>query len=523
MSALLVVFACARTEPPDRGPEPGSTPDADTDVPDTDGVTDTDTGEPPDTGPLPGLPRWSAAIEVCGNATDDDRDGLTDESCAPALWAGMFVPDPGWLDTLAVDLGRPLPVVQTYRSTTPAGTANLALDLDRIFGDGGVAHVNVEPSGYTADQYATAADDAAIGVDLAATAAVLGDRLAAWPAGRLLLTFGAESNGAWTDWGCLPAATYVAFHERFHTLVDTELADRGLDPRRVRWVFGPDSRGTGGCPSAADYWPGADLLGLSAYRSGTDSVETTVTGPARALMDALGWPERWRRDRFVVLQTGSRTEDREAWTTALYDTLAADPTAAGVIWFDAADWAVLEDAPLPGYETWVDAVSALPVPDAALEGTFEPWFWDVGRDRPDYPEIQSLRSAGHTSGCSTEPPLFCPDDPLTRADAATFLARALALDAGAEALAGLADRPDEAVTRIELARAIAAAVAAPTTPAAFTDLDPATADRLGALVDAGWITGCGPDTFCPDLPLDRAVGAAWIVRAGVPAAPSLGD
>jgi hypothetical protein len=42
--------------------------------------------------------------------------------------------------------------------------------------------------------------------------------------------------------------------------------------------------------------------------------------------------------------------------------------------------------------------------------------------------IEQIRLAGLTAGCSTEPSMFCPDQPLTRAEAAVFMARLLELD-----------------------------------------------------------------------------------------------
>lgn len=37
--------------------------------------------------------------------------------------------------------------------------------------------------------------------------------------------------------------------------------------------------------------------------------------------------------------------------------------------------------------------------------------------------IEKLKEDGYTAGCSTDPPLYCPDDPLTRAEMAVFLVR----------------------------------------------------------------------------------------------------
>ena len=39
--------------------------------------------------------------------------------------------------------------------------------------------------------------------------------------------------------------------------------------------------------------------------------------------------------------------------------------------------------------------------------------------------IETIRLAGLTAGCNTDPPMYCPDRPLTRAEAAVFLARIL--------------------------------------------------------------------------------------------------
>ena len=39
--------------------------------------------------------------------------------------------------------------------------------------------------------------------------------------------------------------------------------------------------------------------------------------------------------------------------------------------------------------------------------------------------IEQIRLAGLTAGCNTNPPMYCPDRPLTRAEAAVFLARIL--------------------------------------------------------------------------------------------------
>jgi hypothetical protein len=54
-------------------------------------------------------------------------------------------------------------------------------------------------------------------------------------------------------------------------------------------------------------------------------------------------------------------------------------------------------------------------------------FNDVPVGHPFRRFIEALADAGITGGCNTSPPLFCPDDPITRGQMAVFLAAALGL------------------------------------------------------------------------------------------------
>jgi hypothetical protein len=64
-----------------------------------------------------------------------------------------------------------------------------------------------------------------------------------------------------------------------------------------------------------------------------------------------------------------------------------------------------------------------PAPGAA---TFD----DVPTGHPFFQFIEALVAAGITSGCSTAPPLYCPDASITRGQMAVFLSRALGLHFG---------------------------------------------------------------------------------------------
>ena len=121
-----------------------------------------------------------------------------------------------------------------------------------------------------------------------------------------------------------------------------------------------------------------------------------------------------------------------------------------------------------------------------LTATFSGGFTDVPPDHPFHADIGWLVGQDITSGCATDPPRYCPSNPVTRAQMASFLVRAL-------------------------------------------DLPPSTTDRFGddegsihendinALAAAGVTGGCGPGRYCPNASVTRAEMASFLVRAfGLP-------
>jgi hypothetical protein len=56
-----------------------------------------------------------------------------------------------------------------------------------------------------------------------------------------------------------------------------------------------------------------------------------------------------------------------------------------------------------------------------------PSFNDVPTNHPFFQYIEALKASGITGGCQANPPLYCPDAPLTRGQMAVFLAKALGL------------------------------------------------------------------------------------------------
>ncbi|GGI04437.1 polysaccharide deacetylase family protein [Egicoccus halophilus] len=97
--------------------------------------------------------------------------------------------------------------------------------------------------------------------------------------------------------------------------------------------------------------------------------------------------------------------------------------------------------------------------------------------------IERLADAGVTAGCHAEGPRFCTDESVTRAQMASFLARALDLPSAA--------------------------------PSGFEDVGAgaAHADAIDAVAGAGITAGCGDGSrYCPDEPVNRAQMATFLDR-----------
>ena len=182
-------------------------------------------------------------------------------------------------------------------------------------------------------------------------------------------------------------------------------------------------------------------------------------------------------------------------------------------------------------------VRALGLPDAAGDAFTD----DDGSVFED--EIEALAAAGITEGCTPARDLYCPDEPVTRNQMADLLERALGITIegpgtfvddesspfeediewlAAEGITTGCNPPDndhfcpeEPVTRAQMASFLDRALDLPKADGdRFTDDDNSTheaaIDRLAA---AGITTGCGTGQFCPDEPVTRAQMASFLDRA----------
>jgi hypothetical protein len=98
--------------------------------------------------------------------------------------------------------------------------------------------------------------------------------------------------------------------------------------------------------------------------------------------------------------------------------------------------------------------------------------------RPHEPDIEAIAAAGITAGCGASQ--FCPRDPVTREQMATFLTRALNLP--------------------------------PTNVSPFTDSAGPHQDHINRLAAAGITAGCGGTRFCPRDPVTREQMATFLTR-----------
>lgn len=120
---------------------------------------------------------------------------------------------------------------------------------------------------------------------------------------------------------------------------------------------------------------------------------------------------------------------------------------------------------------------------------FRPTFLDVPFDHPYHDQIEALYWSGFTIGCQTDPPRFCPDRALTRAESAVFTERGV--------WGPQVNPPDPGTS-------------------AFADMQ--TGDWglkwATALWNDGYTAGCAlePLRFCPGLGHTRGEGAVFYIR-----------
>lgn len=121
--------------------------------------------------------------------------------------------------------------------------------------------------------------------------------------------------------------------------------------------------------------------------------------------------------------------------------------------------------------------------------TPEPIFGDVGLGYWSFDFIERLYGAGITGGCAANPPRYCPENAVSRAQMAVFLLRGVH---------GSSYSPPP--------------VGASTS---FGDVPPAywAAPFIKQLAAEGITAGCGNANYCPEAPVNRAQMAVFLLRS----------
>ena len=180
----------------------------------------------------------------------------------------------------------------------------------------------------------------------------------------------------------------------------------------------------------------------------------------------------------VGITTGYRDVDRNGIHTEAIEALAGQ----GVF----VDTECGPDRFCPGepIRRWVMAVWLVRLLEAQQPATIgSSRFADITSGQWWIRYIEQLADRGITAGCATDPLLYCPDQPVSRAQMATFLARALNLQP--EMADGFADTTNTAHS-----------------------------GSINALAQAGITAGCATDPllYCPDQPVSRAQMASFLHR-----------
>jgi beta-mannanase len=363
-----------------------------------------------------------------------------------------------------------------------------------------------------------------------------------------------EMNGTWTPYGGDPANFKIAYRK----VVDA-FRDMGVDETRVRFVFAPDAQSSRPY-RIADYYPGGplvDVMGLSAYNFGP-TLDRWTTVPetmdsALAELRAVG-----PRKPIVIAQVGASPIDGSQvfWLQDMFRYLTADPQVVGFVYFNfdkETDWRVWTGATLSdGWRMGMARDTTVhvwplrnwfqpgPLPFSVDGSTPMGWFVDDAGS-PFYHDIQWLVERRITNGC--DGPIgdrFCPEDPVPRAQMASFIARAFELppatteffvDARASGHGHDIDRIAQAgitlgcgderfcsydlVDRGQMASFLVRALGLPATGTDhFTDDDGSPHEAaINSMASFGLVFGCAESRFCPDRPVTRGEMAALLARS----------
>jgi hypothetical protein len=402
---------------------------------------------------------------------------------------------------------------------------NVPTELEGIWDSGGIPFANVSV-GFTTPTR-TAAQIAAGAID--GQIAAFADAYKSWVMGqfppgnnggrRAFLAPLQEANFG-GSYGLDPVSFKLAF-ARIRQIFDA----RGVPRESVRWVFAPNGQSA---PVGFEaYYPGnalVDVVAFSAYNFGF----CVFAFPSWDVFELgmLPYLDRMRAmapsKPIFIAQTGCVPSqfggDKNLWLQDTYTKLAGYPALRAVIYFhfqkieglpcDPVEWRFFAPAaginfpglrnallaPANGFGYWAPTApewSTMAFAPGPGGNTFE----DVEPAHPFagvpnvfyYDAVEKLVARGVSGGCSTSPPLYCPEAMVTREQMAVFLLKSKE---------GGSYTPP------------------PCTAAPFADVPCSSpfAAWIQELVKRGITAGCGAGNYCPGSPVTREQMAVFLVR-----------
>jgi hypothetical protein len=273
------------------------------------------------------------------------------------------------------------------------------------------------------------------------------------------------------------------------------------------------------------------------YSVSSASVNPSLRYATRLADAALGTLEP---EATLVAGGGVQTNGFNRWGD--YSAMTVDPTDDCTFWYTGELYLVTSGS------SWRTQIGNFKIPSCRANR-----FDDVTLAHPLFLWIEALAAEMITLGCSTSPPLYCPDDPVHRADMAVFLVRGIhgagfvpppptgmfadvsTLDPRAPYIEQLFNDgvtkacgtsplrfcPADVVTREQMAAFLLRAehgggYTPPPATGDFDDVPPGHpfAPFIEQLATEGITTGCSaaPPLFCPGAPVTRGQMAVFLVR-----------
>ena len=267
-----------------------------------------------------------------------------------------------------------------------------------------------------------------------------------------------------------------------------------------------------------------------------------------------------RTKPILITQTGTvdnGSGGKEAWLTDMFSKLPNEDQVIGVMYFNRKktegsppatyDYRILIDGVLSpavdaGYATWSDPTEASWVFDGRMASWVanreEMYRFVDSYDSPFLEDILWMADQGITQGCAVD--RFCPNDPVTRAQMATFLDRALSFpatptdfftdDNGSvhhDAINRMAAEgvtlgcgtglycPADSITRAQMASFLARALDLPASGTDYFSDDESSPHEgnINRIAKAGVTLGCSTGLYCPESLVTRGQMAAFLHRA----------